>query len=743
MRVGLRSSTQLLAQIQPFHLAAGATIIALIVNAQHLRSLLVTTSQYIYDSLSNALFNVSQTLFGFSYDDSIFDQHIRLIHLSDSASNSSPNLTLHTFKLDECPPYIALSYTWGPVTQNTIFDQSSILLNARPFPVLPNLHHAIKQLRISRSGQYLWVDGICINQRSLPERSAQVAIMDLIYNGAAETIIWLGLATDQTARAIELVQKIAKGAESKIIEWGRVQSYGDAYIMNDPELLKRNGLPNLTENDWLTLRDIYTRPWFGRVWMLQEVALSRNPRVLIGHHETAWDSVGDTAGLINMSGALIGLFTVGSGSETAPLIYSLVHATGLHVTRQWAQDKNSRYKEILRSIDYSVGIRQDHPKKLLLELLLSSIGFKATIPRDRVYSLLGIVNFMERAKGRPRLDVIVDYKSPNNDILIDLGISFFRETKSLHLLSLAGITSRAVPADLPTWIPSFETVHVPVLGPNYTRMLPFDAAAREEADFTIDRSLLHLNIKIFSPHLGTIEELGESWSDVIQGKFNDTMKMLLHCGTTYIPTGQPIVEAFWRTLIMDCDLSQRPAPSHLAMSFSKWMLLVTIQALIAYQLKNPSMYDQFDALEPLWTLANTRDSTNTLPKSGDMIPLLFELGLRHDPSVRVDTESEKAAKFASWAEISAPFEALLRVNLAASRRIARTIRGYLCLVPLQAKAGDKIMIVAGCAAPLVLRRSGPSESRFQLVGDAYVHGAMFGEHITGTGESSWRDVHLV
>ncbi|KAF5253427.1 hypothetical protein FANTH_1744 [Fusarium anthophilum] len=698
MRVGLRSSTQLSAQVQPFRLAAGATIIALILNAQHVRRILVTTSQYLHDLLSKALFNVSRALYGFKYDDSILDQHIRLIHLSDSASGSSPSLTLHTFKLDECPPYIALSYTWGPVTQSTIFGQGKILLNARPFPVLPNLHHAIRQLCISRSNQYLWVDGICINQGSLPERSAQVAIMDLIYNGAAETIIWLGLATDETARAIELVQKIAKGAESKIIEWGRVQSYGDAYIMYDPELLDRNGLPNLTEKDWLTLRDIYTRPWFGRVWMLQEVALSRNPKVLIGHHEIAWDSVGDTAGLINMSGALIGLFTVGSGTETAPLIYSLVHAAGLHVTRQWAQDKNSRYKEILRSIDYSVGIRQGHPKKLLLELLLSSIGFKATIPRDRVYSLLGIVNFMERAKGRPRLNVIVDYESPNNDILIDLGISFFRETKSLHLLSLAGITSRAVPADLPTWIPSFETVHVPVLGPNYTRMLPFDAAAGKEADFTIDRSLLHLNIKVFSPHLGTIEELGESWSD-------------------------------------------RPAPSHLAKSFSKWMLFLTIQALIAYQPKNPSIYDQFDALEPLWTLANTRDSTNTLPKSGDIIPLLFELGLRHDPSVRVDTESEKAARFASWGKTSAPFEALLRVNFAARRRIARTIRGYLCLVPLQAKTGDKIMIVAGCAAPLVLRRSGPSESLFQLVGDAYVHGAMFGEHITG--ESSWRDVHLV
>ncbi|KAF4441760.1 Heterokaryon incompatibility 6 OR allele [Fusarium acutatum] len=250
--------------------------------------------------------------------------------------------------------------------------------------------------------------------------------------------------------------------------------------------------------------------------------------------------------------------------------------------------------------------------------------------------------------------------------------------------------------------------HVPVLGPSYTRMLPFDAAAGKEAVFTIDRSLFHLNIKIFSPHLGTIEEL---------------------------------VEAFWRTLIMDCDLSQRPAPSYLAKSFSKWMLLITIKALITYQHKSPSIYDQFDALEPLWTLANTGDSTNTLPKSDDIIPLLFELGLHHDPSVRVDTESEKVVKFASWGKTSALFEALLRVNLAARRRIARTIRGYLCLVPLQAKTGDEIMIVAGCAAPLVLRRSVSSESLFQLVGDAYAHGAMFGEHTTG--ESSWRDVHLV
>ncbi|KAJ4024406.1 hypothetical protein NW766_000642 [Fusarium irregulare] len=333
--------------------------------------------------------------------------------------------------------------------------------------------------------------------------------MDHIYNGAFETIVWLGTATDKTNKSVEIVQEIAKDAEAKIIEWGKNQAYGDVFIADDPEMLKRNGLPGLTADDWVALGDIYTRAWFGRTWMIQEVALSRTTTVLIGHHEISWDAVGDTAGLINMSGALVGLFSVGSDLQPIPLIQSIIHASDLHVTRQWSQDEASRYKDLLRSIDYSVGIRDDHPKRLLLELLLSSIGFRATVPRDRVYSLVGIVNYMNQAKGRPRLDLKIDYESSDDIVLTQLGIDFLEDTKSLHLLSLAGIASRAKPSNLPTWIPSFDLVHAPVLGPSYTTLPQFDASAGAEAEFTIDKELCRLNVKTCSPHLGTIEELGE------------------------------------------------------------------------------------------------------------------------------------------------------------------------------------------------------------------------------------------
>ncbi|CAG7565658.1 unnamed protein product [Fusarium equiseti] len=742
LNLGLSNHLPVLARVKSSHLVASATIIVLVVNVQRINRLLAAISK----RLSAVVFSISQAFFGFTYSDTISNKQIRLIRLLDSgsSSSSSPNITLHTFDLNQCPPYLALSYTWGPAVNNAPFSPNkryTITLDGSSFIVQPNLYDALSQLCLSRPGHYLWVDGICINQKDLTERSTQVAIMDHIYNGAFETIVWLGTSTDKTNRSVEIVQQIAKGAEAKIIDWGKNQAYGDVFIADDPEMLKRNGLPSLTADDWVALGDIYTRAWFGRTWMIQEVALSRTATVLIGNHEVPWDAVGDTAGLINMSGALVGLFSVGSDLQPIPLIQSIIHASDLHVTRQWSQDKQSRYRELLRNIDYSVGIRDDHPKRLLLELLLSSIGFRATIPRDRVYSLIGIVNYMNHAKGQPRLDLKIDYESSDDVVLTQLGIDFLEDTKSLHLLSLAGIASRAKPSNLPTWIPSFDLVHAPVLGPSYTTLPQFDASAGAEAEFTINKDLHRLNVKAFSPHLGSIEELGELWSDVCQGNFNNTMKMLLHCGTTYLPTGQPIVEAFWRTLIMDSDLSQRPAPSHLAESFSKWMLLVTIKALIAFQSDNPSIYDQFDALEPLWTLANTRDSTNTLPKTSDMIPLLFELGLRHDPTVRVNTESENHDRFTSWGRVSAHFETLLRINIVANRRLVRTVRGYLCLVPLHAKVGDRIMIISGCATPVVLRRKGPSDSCFQVVGDAYVHGAMFGEHITG--DFTWRDIHLI
>lgn len=53
-----------------------------------------------------------------------------------------------------------------------------------------------------------------------------------------------------------------------------------------------------------------------------------------------------------------------------------------------------------------------------------------------------------------------------------------------------------------------------------------------------------------------------------------------------------------------------------------------------------------------------------------------------------------------------------------------TSNGYIGTGPLSTGAGDKVAILSGFAAPLILRAIGPHR---QVVGAAYIHGIMQGE----------------
>jgi hypothetical protein len=56
----------------------------------------------------------------------------------------------------------------------------------------------------------LWVDAICINQKSLEERNKQVVLMGDIYKCAQRVLIWLGEASEASEQVLHQLRRVER-----------------------------------------------------------------------------------------------------------------------------------------------------------------------------------------------------------------------------------------------------------------------------------------------------------------------------------------------------------------------------------------------------------------------------------------------------------------------------------------------------------------------------------------------------
>jgi hypothetical protein len=112
---------------------------------------------------------------------------IRVVELVPGRWNDAINCNMRTVSLDEQPSYEALSYVWGDPK-----DTVPIIVNGTSFPATRNLVAALLRVWSSVTPRTIWVDAMCINQKSLDERTQQILIMGRIYEVASSVLVFLG-----------------------------------------------------------------------------------------------------------------------------------------------------------------------------------------------------------------------------------------------------------------------------------------------------------------------------------------------------------------------------------------------------------------------------------------------------------------------------------------------------------------------------------------------------------------------
>src|SRR5271156_3851211 len=115
---------------------------------------------------------------------------IRLLSLLPGSSPEETIISIETvpFGQNNWPQYEALSYTWGSSDDRVPLSIGA--LRNESLDITQNLATALPYLRLRDRPRVLWIDAICIDQKSLTERSHQVKRMGDIFQKVERVIVW-------------------------------------------------------------------------------------------------------------------------------------------------------------------------------------------------------------------------------------------------------------------------------------------------------------------------------------------------------------------------------------------------------------------------------------------------------------------------------------------------------------------------------------------------------------------------
>jgi hypothetical protein len=174
---------------------------------------------------------------------------------------------LRVADLKDRPDYIALSYTWGPATEDdakfgvTAEPTHTIRCNDRKLLITKNLYDLLYAGLTNGSFAIcdIWVDMISINQQDEAERSRQVNIMSSIYAAASNVFVWLGNEDEGTEKSFRLVKTL-----SELCQDCRKQITPDN--LEDDHVTAILGACSQVSY-WTSLARLFQRRYFTRAWM--------------------------------------------------------------------------------------------------------------------------------------------------------------------------------------------------------------------------------------------------------------------------------------------------------------------------------------------------------------------------------------------------------------------------------------------------------------------------------------------
>lgn len=594
--------------------------------------------------------------------------------------------------------YEAISYNWGnpDATEEILIDGCTKL-------VTKSVHEILTSYSSLFLPKLLWIDNICINQADQIEKSQQVPLMERIYRSAIFTTVFLGQAPveDTTIplrydglrprnKDIETYFKDARLTfdllrELHVLQDGALRGSD----MSAYQLFEQLSISKSKQRQWAALLKMLQHPWFDRVWVIQEVALSADVYVRYGDEIIEWETLAN--GIKKLHNA-----------RHFRLWLELEHTVHLSHMRNTSSSnivRMHKFREQYRPRNWNEYSGYNFNSFNLSKVLAESVYFKATNPRDLIFGLMALCE-------NP---LQVDYILSVEDVFLNAAKRLIDDRAVHTVLHNSGVGNRlATTPSLPSWVPDWRNT------PKYDRLM--NAVSWQQSEFKaggeVTAAIIIKQGKFLSLSgyfIDTISVLGTALFDtssqgptgsvdetrLLAKNYNTCLELLSSNlpGYTYAHTppdssflgsalDQYIREAFHRTLFLDTKwVNWFRSPAQFLRLIDQWEI------------------DQSDFDDPMTSTAR--------------------VDMGKDDVYRVLKRMDEVTDVVK--------------TRCGGRRLFITQKGYIGLCPPYSREGDMVYVAHGVHVPFVLREAdmllsfSDNARRVQLVGECYVHGLMDGE----------------
>jgi hypothetical protein len=534
--------------------------------------------------------------------------------------------------------------------------------------------------------------------------------MGRIYKESESTIGWLGNASDdgddlqgQTGHeAIDFLHVLVENNSRLQSPHSSEQEEAVRELENPPK--------------WSAVERLLLRPWWRRVWTLQEYIISLHFVFYCGTKSISRD---------NFRIASLAIFWCRRFDETLITMQAVQSAWNRRRIYHW----------------YKHGHQMS-----LLGLIAFGSDSRATDPRDRIYALLELAKDQELVP-KP------DYNAEVSEVYSKLVKSFVETNKSLdiicftHLFNHLSDGEPPLQTTLPSWVPDWriptEAFVVPVMAsqsaqPHIGNFRPLEdiplgdypafyasaGTTLPDVKFSDDLQLLSCKgiLVDYVDGIGGLKLARRDWAGSTEYHWEAH-----DCINSTSPTNNP------RGTPLGANLRSQDMihPSVISAALEEVICCLMLGREDRYLSRRVTPHHFYWDFKVFY-LAATRNPASVPSQVVDWFQLNRFLFIRghtlEEFCESAGTDNDSPAR-AGDVDISDTNIFLLRCNDTTgsmARRLITTNKGHIGMGPYRVRKGDRIYVLLGCSVPLILRpRQG--QPSYQVVGECYLHGFMDGE----------------